>query len=97
AIVDPRNVLIGGHEALNMLVGELDLLHLLRRGCAGSKHSESQKSREQHTQKAPTRGHHIRVSNERHGMVLHLGREGPSVQMGASVAHTCAIVACIMA
>src|SRR5439155_17020631 len=32
AVVEPRHVLGGGHEALNMLLGELDLLHLLRSG-----------------------------------------------------------------
>src|SRR2546430_17376424 len=52
--------------------GELDLLHLLRSGRAGIKQSESQKRGEQPTQKPPTRGHRISVSNERHGLVLHL-------------------------
>src|SRR5262249_11063172 len=74
AIVDLRNVLVGGHEALNMLFSELDLLHLLRSARAGTKQSESQKRREPQTQKPPTRGHHVSVSNERHGMVLLLDR-----------------------
>src|SRR5262249_17699948 len=63
-----RNVLVGGHEALNLLLGELDLLHLLRSGRAVIKQSESQKCREQQTQKTPTPGHRVPVSNERHGM-----------------------------
>src|SRR6266404_4060771 len=66
AVVEPRHVLGGGHEALNMLLGELDLLHLLRSGCAGIKQGKSQKRREQCTQKVPT------ISNERHGVVLRL-------------------------
>src|SRR2546422_8791635 len=66
AIVDLRNVLVGGHQALNMLVGQFDLLHLLRSGRAGTKHSESQKRREQRTQKPST------ISNEQHAMVLRL-------------------------
>jgi len=49
-----------------MLLGELDLLHLLRSGRAGIKQSESQKRRKQRTQKPPT------ISNERHGVVLRL-------------------------
>src|SRR5262245_61245266 len=72
AIIDLRNVLVGGHEALNMLVGEFDLLQLLRSGRAWTKQSKSQKHRGQQAQKPPTRGHHVSVSNERHGMVLHL-------------------------
>ena len=55
-----------------MLLGELNLLHLLRGGRAGIKQSESQKRREQHSQKPPTRGYRISVSNEQRGMVLHL-------------------------
>src|SRR5260370_41944889 len=55
-----------------MLLGELDLVHLLRSGRAGIKQSESQKRRQQHSQEAPTRGYRVPVSNERHGMVLHL-------------------------
>src|SRR5207253_4596742 len=54
AIVDLRNVLVGGHEALNLLLGELDLLHLLCSDRAVIKQSESQKCREQQTQKTPT-------------------------------------------
>jgi hypothetical protein len=53
-----------------MLFSELDLLHLLRSGRAGIKQSESQKRREQYTQKASTGGHGVSLSNERH--VLHL-------------------------
>jgi hypothetical protein len=34
-------VIVGGHETLNVLLGELDLLHLLRSGRAGIKQSES--------------------------------------------------------
>src|SRR5262249_32078539 len=61
AIVDLGDVLVGGHEVLNMLVGELDLLHhLLRSGRAWIKQSKSQKRREQRTQKPPT------ILNERH-------------------------------
>src|SRR5262249_7254528 len=37
----PRNILGGGHDALNVLVGELDLLPLLRSARAGIKQSES--------------------------------------------------------
>src|SRR5207248_2937773 len=37
-----RNVVIGGHEALNMFLGELNLLKLLCSGRAGIKQSESQ-------------------------------------------------------
>jgi hypothetical protein len=37
-----------------MLLGELDLLHLLRSGRAGIKQSESQKRQKQRTQKSPT-------------------------------------------
>src|SRR6266481_764451 len=37
AIVDLRHVLVGGHEALNLLLRELDLLHLLRGGRARNK------------------------------------------------------------
>src|SRR5215468_3713845 len=69
AIVELGDVLVGGHEVLNMLVGEFDLLHhLLRSGRAWIKQSESQKRREQRTQKPPTRGHCGSVSNERHNM-----------------------------
>src|SRR5262249_48930012 len=71
AIVELRNVIVGGHEALNMLLGELDLLYLLRNGRAGIEQSESQKRGEQRTQKASTRGHGVSFSNERHGLVLH--------------------------
>src|SRR5512133_2059759 len=53
AIVELRNVLGGGHEALNMLLGELDLVHFLRSDGAGIKQSESQKRREQRTPKPP--------------------------------------------
>jgi hypothetical protein len=52
-LVELRHVLGGGHEALNMLLGELDLLHLLRSGRAGIKQSESEKRREQHAQRPP--------------------------------------------
>src|SRR5262245_44057249 len=56
-----------------MLVGEFDLLHhLLRSGRAVIKQSESQKRREQQTQKSHTREHGVSVSNERHGLVLRL-------------------------
>jgi hypothetical protein len=55
-----------------MLFSELDLLHLLRSGRARIKQSESQKRREQYTQKATTGGHGVSLSNERHGLVLHL-------------------------
>jgi hypothetical protein len=58
AVVELRYVLVGGHEALNMLVGQFDLFHLLRSGRAGNKQRESQKRREQRSQKAPT------ISNE---------------------------------
>src|SRR5262245_40482220 len=43
SLVELRHVLIGGHNALNMLLGELDLLDLLRNGRAGIEQSESQK------------------------------------------------------
>src|SRR5262249_55777846 len=72
ARVDLRNVLVGGHEALDMLVGQFDLLHFLRSGRAVTTQSKSQRRREQHTQKPPTRAHRVSVSNERHDMVLHL-------------------------
>jgi hypothetical protein len=49
-----------------MLLGELDLVHFLRSDGAGIKQSESQKRREQRTQKSPT------ILNERHAMVLRL-------------------------
>src|SRR5437899_11448577 len=49
-----------------MLLGELDLLALLRGGRAGIKQGESQERREQRTQKVPT------ISNERHDVVLRL-------------------------
>ena len=68
-----RHVPGGGHEALNMLLGEPDMLQLLRSSRAGIKQSESQKRRKQRTQKPPPRGHRICVSNKRHCMVLHLG------------------------
>src|SRR5262249_47914859 len=55
-----------------MLVGQFDLFHLLRSGCAVTKQSKSQRRREQHTQKPATRAHRVSISNERHGMVLHL-------------------------
>jgi hypothetical protein len=55
-----------------MLLGELDLLYLLRNGRAGMKQSESQKRGEQRTEKASTRGHGVSLSNERHGLVLYL-------------------------
>src|ERR1700730_11662933 len=67
AIVELCNLLVGSDEALNMLLGEFDLLHLLPSGHAGIKQSESQKRREQHTQKVPTP-----ITNERHCMALHL-------------------------
>src|SRR5271165_2853905 len=72
AIVELRHVLGGGDEGLNMLLGKLDLLHLLRSGHAEIRQSEIQKRREQYTQKPPTRGYRVSVSNERHGMALHL-------------------------
>src|SRR5262249_38679373 len=67
AVVELRHILGGGHEALNMLLGELDLLYLLRNGRAGMKQSESQKRGEQRTEKASARGHGVSLSNERHG------------------------------
>src|SRR2546430_11297609 len=66
ALVELRHVLMGGHDPLNVLLGELDLLRLLRSGRAGIKQSESQKRREQRTQKPPT------ISNDRHAMLLRL-------------------------
>src|SRR5215468_2734316 len=67
AIVELGDVLVGGHEVLDMLVGEFDLLHhLLCSGRAWIKQSESQKRREQRTQKPPT------ILNERHAMALRL-------------------------
>src|SRR5205085_10434259 len=87
AVVELRYILGGGHEALNTLLGALDLLYLLCNGRAGIKQSESYKRGEQPTQKASTRGHHIPVSNERHGMALHLDRsfahQPPKVSQGA--------------
>src|SRR5262249_45599721 len=47
ALVELHHVLVGAHEALNMLLGELDLLALLPRGRAGVKQGESQKRGEQ--------------------------------------------------
>ena len=55
-----------------MLFGELDLLYLLRNGCAWIKQNESQKRGEQRTLKASRRGHGVSLSNERHGLLLHL-------------------------
>src|SRR5215831_349704 len=49
AVVELRHVLVGAHEALNLLLRELDLFYLLRGGRAGMKRSESQNRREQHT------------------------------------------------
>jgi hypothetical protein len=72
ATVEFRHVLVGGHEVLNQLLGELNLLQLLRSGRAVIEQSERQKCREQQTQKTPTPGHRVPVPNERHGMVLHL-------------------------
>jgi hypothetical protein len=69
ALVDLSHVLVGRYEVLNMLLSELDLLHLLRSGCAEIKQDESQKRREQCTQKAAAFAHRVSVSNERHGMV----------------------------
>src|SRR4029077_72735 len=65
-------VIVGTHEALNMLLAELDLLALLRGGRAGIKQRESQKRRKQRPREPPTGGHRVSVSNERHCMVLHL-------------------------
>ena len=42
-VVELSHIFEGSHEALNMLLGELDLIHLLRNGRAGTKQSESQK------------------------------------------------------
>jgi hypothetical protein len=42
-VVELRDVLEGGHEALNTFVAELDLLYLLCDGGGGVKQSESQK------------------------------------------------------
>src|SRR5262249_54327291 len=61
ALIELRHVLKRGHDTLNMLLGELDLLRLLRSGRAGIKQSESQKRRERRTQNSPT------ILNERHG------------------------------
>src|SRR5262249_3706714 len=72
AVVELRHILGGGHEALNMLLGELDLLYLLRNGRAGMKQSESQKRGEQRTEKASTRRRGVSLSNERHGLGLYL-------------------------
>ena len=47
-----------------MLLDELDLLHLLGSDRVGIKQSESQERRKQHTQKPPTRGYRVSVSNE---------------------------------
>src|SRR5262245_48111848 len=49
AVVELRHVLVGAHEALNLLLRELDLFYLLRGGRAGMKRSQSQNRREQHT------------------------------------------------
>src|SRR5262249_13214734 len=43
ALVEPRHVLLGGDGTLNMLLGELDLLRLLRSRLAGIEQNESQK------------------------------------------------------
>src|SRR5215471_14154902 len=77
AIIEIRNVIKRGHEALNVLLSELDLLHLLRNGRAGIKKSENQKCGEQYTKKPLTHAHRVSVSNERHGMVLHLDIASP--------------------
>src|SRR5262249_30714327 len=46
-----RNVIVGGHETLNMFDGELNLLCLLRNGRAGIKQIASQKRGEHRAQK----------------------------------------------
>src|SRR5262245_40310585 len=51
AIVEFFHVLVGGHKALNQLLGKLDLLHLLRSGRVVMKQRKSQKRREQQTKK----------------------------------------------
>src|SRR5262252_8400066 len=69
AIVELGDVLVGGHEVLNMLVGEFDLLHhLLRSGRAWIKQSKSQKRREHRTKKPPSVSRYIALHNFGHGM-----------------------------
>src|SRR5262249_14086359 len=75
-----------------MLLGELDLLHLLRSGRAGNKQNGNQKRREPHTQKRPTRGHRVSDANERHGMVLHLDTASLSIALIAHMVSWCAII-----
>src|SRR5262249_11862321 len=56
AVVELRHILGGGHEALNMLLGELDL---------------RARSAENSAPRKPPR-HGVPLSNERHGLVLYL-------------------------
>jgi hypothetical protein len=53
-IVESRHVFGHGDEALHMRRGQSDLLHLLRRGHGGTKHSKGKQRREQRAQKSPT-------------------------------------------
>src|SRR6516165_2373691 len=82
--VELSHVLGGGHEALDVLVGELDLFCLLRSGRAEIKHSESQQRRER-TQKPATRARDRKsVSNERHGMTsISMHRLHPTILAAA--------------
>src|SRR5262249_1179633 len=60
-MVELRHVLIGGHEALNLLLGEPALLHLLRDARAEIKQRERERERESpssaenHTPRKPRR------------------------------------------
>jgi hypothetical protein len=45
--IDLCHLLVGGHESVNMLLGELDLLHVPRSDRAGIKQSKTEKRREQ--------------------------------------------------
>jgi hypothetical protein len=70
--IDLCHLLVGGDESLNLLLSELDLLHVLRSDRAGITQSKTEKRQEQCNQKAPTNRRCVSVSNERHGMTLHL-------------------------
>src|SRR6516165_12287465 len=66
-IIELCHLLMGGDEVLDMLLGELDLLHLLRSGYARIKQGESPKRRGQRPEKILARGRCV-FSNKRHGI-----------------------------
>src|SRR6516225_7671269 len=60
------HLLVGGDKALNVLLGELDLFHLMRSGYARIKQGESPESRGQRPEKILARERCV-FSNKRHG------------------------------